>query len=238
MVDPETGAAELSEPLARYKDLCIDADNPTLLGGFWSAVLALSPAGAGKRDLKLLGDRPDQTIWVNQVPEEKRAKHRVHLDVEVGDISGLRKLGASVVREPTDEDHWWVMQDPEGGEFCAFIREGRVSLPGRFFGLVIDSADPHSQREWWGRVFGMPAEGVPSEHYAALVSAGRAPFDFLCFVPVPEKKTVKNRIHWDVTTSDLDALVEHGATVLREPDGDVRWHVLTDPEGNEFCAFT
>jgi hypothetical protein len=25
--------------------------------------------------------------------------------------------------------------------------------------------------------------------------------------------------------------------VVREPEGDVEWHVLTDPEGNEFCAF-
>jgi hypothetical protein len=33
-------------------------------------------------------------------------------------------------------------------------------------------------------------------------------------------------------------LAEAGATVLREPGGDIRWHVLADPEGNEFCAFT
>jgi hypothetical protein len=26
--------------------------------------------------------------------------------------------------------------------------------------------------------------------------------------------------------------------VLREPGGDIDWHVLADPEGNEFCAFT
>jgi hypothetical protein len=32
--------------------------------------------------------------------------------------------------------------------------------------------------------------------------------------------------------------VEAGATVLREPGGDIGWHVLADPEGNEFCAFT
>ena len=32
------------------------------------------------------------------------------------------------------------------------------------------------------------------------------------------------------------SLVEHGATVLREPDADIRWHVLADPAGNEFCV--
>jgi hypothetical protein len=58
------------------------------------------------------------------------------------------------------------------------------------------------------------------------------------FVPVPEPKMVKNRIHWDVTVPAVAPLVEAGAVVLREPDDDIGWHVLADPEGNEFCAFT
>jgi Glyoxalase-like domain len=33
-------------------------------------------------------------------------------------------------------------------------------------------------------------------------------------------------------------LVDAGATVLREPDDEISWYVLGDPEGNEFCAFT
>jgi len=48
---------------------------------------------------------------------------------------------------------------------------------------------------------------------------------------------VKNRIHWDVTVPGVAPLVEAGATVLREPGGDVGWYVLVDPEENEFCAF-
>ena len=32
-------------------------------------------------------------------------------------------------------------------------------------------------------------------------------------------------------------LIEAGAAVLRTPGGDVSWHALADPEGNEFCAF-
>ena len=58
------------------------------------------------------------------------------------------------------------------------------------------------------------------------------------FVPVPEPKTVKNRIHWDVDTADVGQLVAAGATVLRERDDEIGWTVLADPEGNEFCAFT
>ena len=57
------------------------------------------------------------------------------------------------------------------------------------------------------------------------------------FVPVPEPKTVKNRIHWDVLAPDVDALLAAGATLLRAPDDDIGWHVLADPDGNEFCVF-
>ena len=56
----------------------------------------------------------------------------------------------------------------------------------------------------------------------------------IVFGAVPEPKTVKNRIHWDVKTDDLALLLEAGATVIdRQP----RWTVMADPEGNEFCAF-
>jgi len=53
---------------------------------------------------------------------------------------------------------------------------------------------------------------------------------------VPERKQVKNRIHWDVTVPDVGPLVAAGATLLREPDGAVSWALLADPDGNEFCA--
>jgi predicted enzyme related to lactoylglutathione lyase len=64
------------------------------------------------------------------------------------------------------------------------------------------------------------------------------PFEGISFVPVPEPKTAKNRIHIDVTTDDLDAVVSAGAAVLRRQDDEIGWTVLADPEGNEFCAFT
>ncbi|MDO9496048.1 MAG: VOC family protein, partial [Nocardioides sp.] len=64
-----------------------------------------------------------------------------------------------------------------------------------------------------------------------------APFESFVFVAVPEPKTVKNRIHWDVDTPDIGLLIGDGARVLREPDDDISWTVLADPEGNEFCAF-
>ena len=73
--------------------------------------------------------------------------------------------------------------------------------------------------------------------WAWIEGIAGSPFEALVFVPVPEPKTVKNRVHLDVTTPDVAALVAAGAVVLREPDDEVRWHVLADPDGNEFCAF-
>ncbi|KOV70787.1 VOC family protein [Streptomyces sp. MMG1121] len=64
----------------------------------------------------------------------------------------------------------------------------------------------------------------------------------LLFQRVPEPKTVKNRLHLDLhtapdrRTAELARLQALGARVVREvkePSGE--WHVLTDPEGNEFC---
>jgi hypothetical protein len=57
------------------------------------------------------------------------------------------------------------------------------------------------------------------------------------FVPVPEPKKVKNRIHWDIKVPDLDALVAIGATIVRPEGDEIDWTVMADPDGNEFCAF-
>jgi hypothetical protein len=216
-------------PLATWRALCIDAHGATKLAGFWSSVLGLSPADSSRGTISLEGDTEDQEIWVNPVPEPKSVKHRVHLDVEVGDLDGIQELGATVVRPPGDDRTWWVMADVEDGEFCAFVRESRPSLPGRLYEVVVDCTDPQPLSAWWGDVLGLQHED------GALT--GSLPFDYLCFSRVPEPKAAKNRIHWDVVAPDVPALVSAGARILREPDDDISWHILADPEGNEFCAF-
>lgn len=83
---------------------------------------AVDPANRGPRLLFL---------WV---PEEKRAKNRMHLDVSVGTLprgSDERKAavrehaqrlvaaGATLIGERNDNISWWiVLTDPEGNEFC------------------------------------------------------------------------------------------------------------------------
>ncbi|HEY9412336.1 MAG TPA: VOC family protein [Jiangellaceae bacterium] len=224
--------------VARWRAMRMDADDHGRLAGFWAATLGLSPADADDGAIVLLGDSDAQQIVIDHVPEPKSVKHRVHVDVDVGDIDGVRMLGATIVRAPDDEIHWWVMADPEGGEFCAFVREGRPSLPGRLYEVVVDCVDPHAQARWWGEVFGLVPEGEPHEHVAALEGGDRLPFDYLCFVPVPEPRTAPNRIRWDITTTDVATLVGYGATILSRATDDQPWFAMADPEGNEFRAFT
>jgi hypothetical protein len=217
--------------IARFKDLCLDAADVTRAGRFWGAVLDRTWKLQEDGDGVLLGPTPGHTIWVNGVPEPKAVKNRVHLDVYARSLASLEALGATVV-EPFP--HWTVMADPEGGEFCAFLRD---DVPeGQVHGLVVDCADPGALARWWGSVYGVDV--ITNDGWFTLEGVPGMPVQTMDFVPVPEPKTVKNRVHWDVTVADVAALTTAGATLLREAGGGIRWHVLADPEGNEFCAFT
>jgi catechol 2,3-dioxygenase-like lactoylglutathione lyase family enzyme len=114
--------------------------------------------------------------------------------------------------------------------------------------LTLDCADPYRLAGFWSRLLGYredPAEpNQPDADEAALVDPHGE--SGLLFIRVPEPKTVKNRVHFDVWPDGLELatrdqalahVLELGATVVddrREPDG-TGWVVLADPEGNEFC---
>lgn len=223
--------------IATFKDLCIDAVAPNVLGPFWAAVLGrtFEPADrSGGSGARLVGPTPQHTIWINEVPEPKTVKHRVHLDIYASSLTELVELGARVLQTAAS-GRWTVMADPEGGEFCAFLRE---EVPAeRLHGLVVDCAEPRAIARWWGEVFGAPVDDHESG-YSTVRDVQGMPILTMDFVPVPELKTVKNRIHPDVTVRDVSDLVAVGATVLRERGGDIGWIVMADPDGNEFCAFS
>jgi hypothetical protein len=223
--------------LVTYKDLCMDAVDPVRLGRFWAGALALDLHDAGPEsagDVTLLGPTPGHTLWVNKVPEPRTVKHRVHLDVNVASVDELTALGATVV---DDTHRWTVLADPEGGELCAFVRDGPIDR--RIYEIGVDcSPEPGATERiatWWADVLGATAGA--EDDICFVEDIEDAPFESLVFAPVPEPKTAKNRIHLDVNTSDPGLLVAAGATVLL-PEGEGRsWTVLADPAGNEFCAF-
>lgn len=140
--------------------------------------------------------------------------------------------------------------------------------------VAVDAAHPHELADWWAEALGwivepqdeafirrMIAEGHATEadtmvHNGALVwragaainhpdGPGAAPR--ILFQPVPEAKTVKNRVHLDLRGAseprvrpggeELARLIGLGARELsRGRQGPLGWVVFADPEGNEFCV--
>jgi hypothetical protein len=218
-----------------FKDLCLDAVRADVVGEFWAGILGLEYEQKDDGDAVLKGPTREHWIWVNTVPEAMDVKNRVHLDVRFDDPTNVR--GATAVREKDDEIQWRVLADPDGLLFCAMgPREG--ASPGAFE-LVVDAADPDAIATWWGERLGVAVQRKEGMPYVWLEDVPGMPYRYWVFNSVPEPKTVKNRVHWDVTLRDasVDDLVGAGATVLRSPDDDISWTVLADPEGNEFCAF-
>ncbi|MCA1841630.1 MAG: hypothetical protein LC792_00305 [Actinobacteria bacterium] len=222
--------------IATFKDLVIDASDGRRLGAFWAEALGRRLEENGPDDVVLRGETPAQTVWVDQVPEAKTVKNRVHLDVHTADIGTLVAAGATVLNDT--DFRWIVMADPEGQEFCAFVREQPPD--DLLYEIVVDCADPAVVAAWWGQVFDVKADSHDDGAWFSLEGVPGTSFDGMSFVPVPEPKTVKNRVHWDVKGSG-PALLEAGARMIRpatedlEPDRN--WDVLADPEGNEFCVF-
>lgn len=114
--------------------------------------------------------------------------------------------------------------------------------PARFKDLCLDAGDHQRLADWWCRVLGYvrhedtDGEKRPPEWPVPIVDpAGRGPLIWI--IPVPEPKTVKNRMHIDVF-GNTGELLQAGATLLRARDEEIEWDVLADPEGNEFCVFT
>ncbi len=142
--------------MAREVQIVIDCADPARLATFWASALhyelqpppegfdswqaalaswgvpesewnkasaVVDPSGAGPR------------VFFQQVPEPKRSKNRVHLDIRVGggpetaaperqgrvdaEAERLRSEGGTVLRVVEERgERWVVMGDPEANEFC------------------------------------------------------------------------------------------------------------------------
>jgi predicted enzyme related to lactoylglutathione lyase len=114
-------------------------------------------------------------------------------------------------------------------------------MPVALHHIVVDTHDLPKLAQFWAQALGWK---VLSERRAEIVIGPDvdAPVG-MCFMPVADPKTVKNRLHLDITTSadDRDQEIERLLTLgARRVDigqtGRESWTVLADPEGNEFCV--
>ncbi|HZC40029.1 MAG TPA: VOC family protein [Streptosporangiaceae bacterium] len=108
--------------------------------------------------------------------------------------------------------------------------------------LVVDCSDLGRAASFWCEVLGYVRDGEPNGPYQSLVPADGQGIEVL-LQRVPERKSGKNRLHLDLRTRELEPevarVVAVGATrQTAQPvtEGDWTWHILSDPDGNEFCV--
>jgi hypothetical protein len=122
----------------------------------------------------------------------------------------------------------------------------------RVHDIVVDCRHPASLARFWAAALDgyavapydeaelerLRGNGIddPEDDPTVLVEAAPGVTPRYFFQLVPESKTVKNRVHLDLRSDDVDAevarLVALGARVLAPQE---RWVTMADPEGNEFC---
>ncbi|MGI8528851.1 MAG: VOC family protein [Geodermatophilaceae bacterium] len=114
--------------------------------------------------------------------------------------------------------------------------------------VALDARDPSRIAEFWAAALDWDSWPDPEEGGVSLAPPGAsgpsgAAGPSIDVMPVPEGKTVKNRLHFDLRADgstqaeEVDRLLGLGATrVDVGQKSDVSWVVLADPEGNEFCV--
>ena len=108
-------------------------------------------------------------------------------------------------------------------------------------GLVLDCGDPEALAGFWAPALGYQRLGAAGNYVLLVPETPGAPK--LLLQRVPEAKAVKNRMHLDIETPDIEAesarLEALGATRLvpeAQSEHGSRWVLMADPEGNEFCV--
>ena len=110
--------------------------------------------------------------------------------------------------------------------------------------ITVDCSDARALATFWSALTGWNVYYDDDPEVVVAPSFPPHAHPALLFIPVPEKKTAKNRFHLDLTPTDctrdeqVARAVQLGATIVgdhRKDDGN-GWVTLADPEGNEFCV--
>ncbi len=104
--------------------LVLDCADAETLAAFWAEALGFTNVWADDGYVLLLDPKDvEPRLLLQQVPEPKPGKNRLHFDVHTPDVDGevarLESLGATRGdRLEEHGTHWVLMADPEGNEFC------------------------------------------------------------------------------------------------------------------------
>jgi predicted enzyme related to lactoylglutathione lyase len=105
---------------------------------------------------------------------------------------------------------------------------------------IIEALDPPTLGRWWLTVLGWKLLNDDPTEFEIRPALNQTPG--LLFVPTPDPKRHKNRLHLDFRPDDqqreIERLLKLGARPVDIGQGDTSWRVLTDPEGNEFCVLS
>ena len=121
-------------------------------------------------------------------------------------------------------------------------------MTSRIAHTTIDCADACALAGWWATQLDYVEDpdhpNRPGDEECRLLPRGGG--QGLLFLQVPEGKTGKNRLHFDLRPTDrtreeeAERLIAAGATLVADRRGihgpGSGWFVLADPEGNEFCV--
>src|ERR1700684_3643328 len=86
-------------------------------------------------------------------------------------------------------------------------REEMIAMPSAIMGVTFDARNAKTAATFWAGALGRTVSAGAAEDRAAVDAAPAIPGSRIGFQQVPEDKTVKNRMHFDLATSDFDAEV-------------------------------
>jgi len=166
-------------------------------------------------------------------PPRRRARSRAHPGIGP---ELIKKVAGPDSRQPGK------LLDCPGLAIKAAVMTSRISHTS------FDARNAYAQSVFWSQVLDFtedPDDPNKPEHQECLIMS-RDRSQMLLFITVPDRKTVKNRVHLDLRPADrtreqeTERIVALGASRSadhRRPDGS-GWITLADPEGNEFCILS